>query len=68
MDLVYKPELTTFLERAAAAGCRTINGYDMFIRQAYLQYACFEGKEIPIKLLSRLYSGAATWTNIQQKH
>jgi shikimate 5-dehydrogenase len=54
MDLVYEPEVTPFLERAAAAGCRTINGYDMLIRQACLQYACFMGREIPQTLLSQV--------------
>jgi 3-dehydroquinate dehydratase/shikimate dehydrogenase len=54
MDLVYKPEVTPFLERAASAGCRTINGYDMLIRQACLQYACFMGREIPPQVLARV--------------
>ena len=51
MDLVCKPKVTAFLERAAAAGCRTINGHDMFMRQACLQYTCFTGKEVPQKHL-----------------
>ncbi|MDR0442998.1 MAG: type I 3-dehydroquinate dehydratase [Treponema sp.] len=54
MDLIYKPEMTPFLERAAAAGCRTSNGYDMVIRQACLQYSCFMGKEIPHQLIPRI--------------
>jgi 3-dehydroquinate dehydratase/shikimate dehydrogenase len=57
MDLVYKPEVTPFLKRAAAAGCRTINGYDMLIRQARSQYALFMGKEFPEQLLSRIQIG-----------
>jgi 3-dehydroquinate dehydratase/shikimate dehydrogenase len=56
MDLVYKPEVTPFLKRAAEAGCMTINGYDMLIRQACLQYECFTGEEIPKQLLSRVNS------------
>jgi 3-dehydroquinate dehydratase/shikimate dehydrogenase len=54
MDLVYKPAMTAFLKRAAGAGCRTLNGYDMLIRQARYQYALFMGKEIPAQLLSRV--------------
>jgi len=66
MDLIYTPAETPFLKRAAAAGCRTINGYDMVIRQACLQYACFFGREIPQQLLSRVNtSGESTWNKIR---
>jgi 3-dehydroquinate dehydratase/shikimate dehydrogenase len=57
MDLVYKPELTPFLARAADAGCRILNGYDMLIRQARYQYTQFMGKEFPARLLSRVQFG-----------
>jgi 3-dehydroquinate dehydratase/shikimate dehydrogenase len=66
MDLIYTPPLTPFLKRASAAGCRILNGYDMVIRQACLQYAYFMEKEIPKQLLSRInISGANTWNKIQ---
>jgi 3-dehydroquinate dehydratase/shikimate dehydrogenase len=54
MDLVYKPELTPFLRRAAEAGCKTINGYNMLVRQAQYQYVQFMEKEFPAQLLSRV--------------
>jgi 3-dehydroquinate dehydratase/shikimate dehydrogenase len=54
MDLVYEPEMTPFLKRAARAGCRVINGYDMLIRQARYQYTTFTGKEFPEYLLTRV--------------
>jgi 3-dehydroquinate dehydratase/shikimate dehydrogenase len=54
MDLVYQPERSPFLERAAGAGCRVLNGYDMLIRQARYQYTHFTGKEFPVHLLSRV--------------
>jgi 3-dehydroquinate dehydratase/shikimate dehydrogenase len=54
MDLVYKPEITPFLRRASLAGCRTINGYDMLIRQARYQYTQFMGREFPVQLLPRI--------------
>jgi 3-dehydroquinate dehydratase/shikimate dehydrogenase len=57
MDLVYKSTVTPFLKRAAAAGCRTLNGYDMLIRQARYQYTQFMGKEFPLQLLSRVRFG-----------
>jgi len=52
MDVIYKPERTKFLTRAAAAGCRILNGYDMLIRQAKYQYFHFMGKDFPAKLIS----------------
>jgi 3-dehydroquinate dehydratase/shikimate dehydrogenase len=65
MDLIYTPAVTPFLKRAAAAGCRTLNGYDMVIRQACLQYGCFMGREIPRQLLSRINTGANSWNKIR---
>ena len=66
MDLIYVPAETAFLKRAAAAGCRTINGYDMVIRQANLQYTVFMGREIPHQLLSLVNtSGANEWNRIR---
>jgi len=66
MDLIYTPPVTPFLKRAAAAGCKTINGYDMVIRQACLQYGLFTGSEIPPQLLSRLATtGDNTWNKIR---
>ncbi|MDR3123290.1 MAG: type I 3-dehydroquinate dehydratase [Treponema sp.] len=56
MDLIYKPERTRFLVRAAKAGCRVLNGYDMLMRQAKYQYYCFFGKEFPSRL------AAGEWT------
>ncbi|MDR3191840.1 MAG: type I 3-dehydroquinate dehydratase [Treponema sp.] len=54
MDLVYKPEITPFLNRAQAAGCPILNGYDMLIRQARYQYTLFLKKEFPPNLLNRV--------------
>jgi 3-dehydroquinate dehydratase/shikimate dehydrogenase len=66
MDLIYTPPETPFLKRAAAAGCRIINGHDMVIRQACLQYIRFTGKEIPRQILSMISStGVNTWNKIR---
>jgi len=66
MDLIYTPAVTPFLRRAMVAGCKTINGYDMVIRQACLQYSHFTGGEIPEKLLFQINtSGANTWNKIR---
>ena len=66
MDLIYTPAVTPFLKRAMMSGCKTINGYDMVIRQACLQYTRFTGGEIPEKLLTQVnISGANTWNKIR---
>jgi 3-dehydroquinate dehydratase/shikimate dehydrogenase len=66
MDLVYTPAETPFLKRAADAGCETINGYDMVIRQACLQYAIYMGVEVPRPHLSRINTmGANAWIKIR---
>ena len=66
MDLIYTTVNTPFLNRAAAAGCKTINGYDMVIRQACMQYINFFGTEINHKFLTGLNSmGANTWNMTQ---
>jgi shikimate 5-dehydrogenase len=54
IDMVYKPEKTAFLQRAADAGCRVQNGHDMLTRQARYQYAYFTGREFPEHLLTRI--------------
>lgn len=47
-DLIYKPEVTPLMTRAAAAGCRTQNGMSMLIAQAQEQrrlYAIYNGEQ-----------------------
>jgi 3-dehydroquinate dehydratase/shikimate dehydrogenase len=44
-DVIYHPEKTHMLKRAAKAGCKTCNGYSMLKYQAYLQYKLFTGVE-----------------------
>ncbi len=43
-DLIYNPLQTRLLRDAAAAGCATLNGLDMFIRQAAMQFELWTGK------------------------
>ncbi|MCL1837251.1 MAG: type I 3-dehydroquinate dehydratase [Treponema sp.] len=58
IDLVYRPEMTPFLKRAADAGCRCQNGFDILIREARYQYSRFTGKDFPEHLLARVQMGA----------
>ena len=48
MDLIYRPRRTRLLEEAQAAGATTIEGLEMFLAQAALQYQHFTGQLAPI--------------------
>jgi shikimate dehydrogenase len=48
-DLVYTPPDTTLIREAKAAGCRTIPGTEMFIRQACAQFRHFTGIEVSVE-------------------
>jgi 3-dehydroquinate dehydratase / shikimate dehydrogenase len=67
MDLIYYPPQTPFLTRAAAAGCKTINGYDMVTYQVCHQYKQIMGREISPQLLTRVINivGASSWNKIR---
>jgi shikimate dehydrogenase len=45
-DLVYTPADTPLLVAARKAGCITIPGTEMFVRQACAQFRCFTGIEV----------------------
>ena len=42
-DTVYNPERTLFIKHAREAGCKTVTGIDMFVRQASEQFELFTG-------------------------
>jgi len=44
-DTVYNPEQTLFIKQARLAGCPTITGVDMFVRQAARQFKLFTGMD-----------------------
>ena len=46
-DLIYRPERSLLLERAAAAGCRIMNGWKMLRYQSAAQFALWTGLEPP---------------------
>lgn len=46
-EMIYAPRRTRFLDRAAAAGCRTIGGREMLLSQAYAQFRLFTGRDYP---------------------
>jgi 3-dehydroquinate dehydratase / shikimate dehydrogenase len=50
-DTVYNPIKTKLLQQAEAAGARTINGVEMFVRQAAAQFEAWTGKPAPVDVM-----------------
>lgn len=48
VDLVYRPRLTPLLRRAAALGCRVVEGVEMLVEQGALSFECWTGRQAPI--------------------
>ena len=46
-DIIYTPDKTPILVRAEKAGCKIINGWPMFVKQAELQNSLFTNPEVP---------------------
>jgi len=51
MDIVYNPQETRLLREAAAAGCRTIPGLEMFLHQAVAQFELWTGQAAPVETM-----------------
>lgn len=62
-DTVYNPENTVLIKAARKAGCLTINGLDMFVRQAAYQYKLFTGQEPPVALMRQTVKRATSPVN-----
>jgi len=54
MDTVYRPLQTPLLLQASQAGLKTIDGVDMFVRQAGLQFSAWTGSPAPLGLFDRV--------------
>ena len=50
-DTIYNPEQTLYIKKAREAGCTTITGVDMFVRQAAEQFKLFTGKKPSLKTI-----------------
>lgn len=50
-DVVYTPRDTRFLREARAAGARTVEGIEMFLRQADRQFRLFTGAPMPVEVV-----------------
>jgi shikimate dehydrogenase len=53
-DAVYNPRRTKLLREAAQAGCRTIEGIEMFLGQAYVQFELWTGRPAPREVMRRV--------------
>jgi len=51
---VYNPRRTLLLRDAAAAGCRVIEGTEMFLGQAALQFERWTGQPAPTEIMRRV--------------
>ncbi len=58
VDFVYRPRRTRWLEDAAAAGARTIDGRQLFLEQAAEQFAIFTGCEVERSRLLEFLAGS----------
>lgn len=52
-DAVYTPLETRLLREAAAAGCATVTGLEMFVGQAAEQFELFTSKPADVELMRR---------------
>jgi len=50
-DTIYNPENTLLLKLARERGCQTVNGVEMFVRQAARQFELFAKRPAPIDLM-----------------
>lgn len=48
-DTIYNPTQTLLLKQAQAAGCRTIPGMEMFVRQGAAQFELWTGQPAPLE-------------------
>ena len=49
-DTIYNPQKTQLLHAARAAGCTTVSGIEMFIRQAAIQFKIWTDHDAPINV------------------
>jgi shikimate dehydrogenase len=54
MDIVYNPLNTRLLQDAQAAGCRTIQGIEMFLHQAIGQFELWTGESAPVDVMRKV--------------
>jgi shikimate dehydrogenase len=53
-DVVYNPRRTLLLRDAAAVGCRVVEGTEMFLGQAMLQFEAWTSKPAPMEVMRKV--------------
>lgn len=53
-DAVYNPRRTRLIQEAAAEGCTTVEGLEMFLGQAIVQFELWTQKAAPVELMRRI--------------
>ncbi len=53
-DTIYNPVQTKLLKMAKAAGCRTVSGVEMFVRQGAAQFELWTGQPAPTEVFRRI--------------
>jgi len=53
-DAVYNPRRTRLLREAASSGCLVIEGMEMFLGQAMVQFELWTGKQAPMEAMRRV--------------
>lgn len=59
-DIVYNPLRTRLLQEAEAAGCRTIQGVEMFLYQAVFQFELWTGRKAPVDVMRKVVMASLT--------
>jgi shikimate dehydrogenase len=54
LDAVYNPRRTRLLTEAARAGCRVVEGMEMFLGQAAVQFELWTGTPAPLEVMRRV--------------
>ncbi len=54
-DVIYHPQETLLMKRAASAGCRTFNGMYMLLYQGAACFQIWTGKEMPVDMIRERY-------------
>ncbi|MFW6059927.1 MAG: shikimate dehydrogenase [Phycisphaeraceae bacterium] len=53
-DTIYNPPRTKLLQQAETAGCATVSGVEMFVRQGAAQFEHWTGKPAPLDVFRRV--------------
>ncbi|EFI1187700.1 quinate/shikimate dehydrogenase [Escherichia coli] len=53
-ECVYNPHMTKLLQQAQQAGCKTIDGYGMLLRQGAEQFTLWTGKDFPLEYVKQV--------------